>query len=75
MLKASKDGQKAEADVINDKLMLLHQRLFLESNPIPAKMSLQLMNKIDSGIRPPLISLADMHLESLKEALRVAGII
>lgn len=69
MLLASKEGRMEEAAAIDQLLLPLHQRLFLESNPIPAKKALQLMRKIGSGIRPPLCELADEHLQSLTEAL------
>ena len=55
MLKLSKAGKRTEAEAINDTLMKLHQRLFLESNPIPAKKALYLMGKIEDAIREPLV--------------------
>lgn len=69
MMMLSKQGDSVEAERINDLLMLLHQRLFLESNPIPVKRALQLMGKINMGIRPPLDNMADEYLDSLQEAL------
>lgn len=69
MLAASKEGRVQEASEINDRLMLLHKRLFLESNPIPVKRALNIMGRIGPGIRPPLAPLADEHTEALKEAL------
>lgn len=75
MLSLSKGGQRKEAEDINAMLMPLHKRLFLESNPIPAKKVLHLMGKIGSGIRPPLTTLADSHLEALNEAMRIGKLI
>ena len=75
MLSLSKSGQRKEAEDINAMLMPLHKRLFLESNPIPAKKVLHLMGKIGSGIRPPLTPLADSHLEALTEAMRIGKLI
>jgi len=46
MLAAAKSGKTKEAEEINSKLMLLHKRLFLESNPIPVKRALNLMGLI-----------------------------
>jgi len=46
MLAAAKSGKTKEAEEINAKLMLLHKRLFLESNPIPVKRALNLMGMI-----------------------------
>lgn len=75
MLSASKTGRKEEADKINAMLMPLHKRLFLESNPIPAKMVLTLMGKIGTGIRPPLAPLADIHLDAIREAMAIGKLI
>eukprot|EP01036_Dinobryon_divergens_P034984 gene34984-45281_t len=69
MLLASKEGRAEEANAIDETLLPLHKRLFLESNPIPAKKALQLMGKIGPGIRPPLCELSDEHVKSLTEAL------
>jgi 4-hydroxy-tetrahydrodipicolinate synthase len=56
-------------------LMPLHKRLFLESNPIPAKKVLNLMGKIGPGIRPPLATLDAIHLDALREAMIIGKII
>jgi len=75
MLKASKEGKKDEAEVINAMLMPLHKRLFLESNPIPAKKVLNLMGKIGPGIRPPLAPLDAVHLDALREAMVIGKLV
>ena len=75
MLKAAREGRVDEATKINEVLMPLHKRLFLESNPIPAKMVLQLMGKIESGIRPPLDNLDNIHLKALQEAMMIGKLI
>jgi len=69
MIIASKEKRTAEAEAINQILLPLHKRLFLESNPIPTKKALQLMGKIESGIRPPLCQLDEKYTEELMEAL------
>lgn len=71
MLKLSKSGYAAEAEAINESLLPLHQRLFLEGNPIPVKKALQIMGKIDTGIRPPLDNLAPEYLTTLQEAIMI----
>jgi len=67
--------KKAQAEAINDKLMPLHKRLFLESNPIPVKKTLEFMGLIDGGIRPPLSPLDATHFTQIKEAMASAGIV
>lgn len=63
-----------EAEKINQTLMLLHQHLFLESNPIPTKWALMMMNKIQSGIRLPLLPLDKQYHDAVKQALQQAGV-
>ena len=75
MLTWSKQGKKDDAEKINAMLMPLHKRLFLESNPIPAKKALEIMGKIGKGIRPPLAPLADTHLDALREALVIGKVV
>lgn len=64
----------ATATTINDKLALLHERLFLESNPIPSKWALEIMGKIQSGIRLPLLPFSKQNHEALLEAMKTAEI-
>jgi 4-hydroxy-tetrahydrodipicolinate synthase len=46
-------GDKQEAEKINEKLKLLHSRLFVESNPIPAKWALKHMGMMKSAYCRP----------------------
>ena len=59
---------------INLWLLPLHQRLFVESNPIPVKWALAQMGMIEYGLRLPLTPLAERHYETVREALAEAGI-
>ncbi len=74
MCMAALAGDTARATELNQKLALLHQRLFLESNPIPVKWAVQQMGLIPGGIRLPLTPLTESHHEPLREAMRQAGI-
>ncbi len=47
----------------------LHQRLFVESNPIPVKWALQQMGKIQGGIRLPLLPLSEANQAMVAAAL------
>lgn len=66
-------GRLERAREINRKLFPLHQKLFVEANPIPVKWALGEMGRIPPGIRLPLTPLAPQHHESLRNALRGAG--
>jgi 4-hydroxy-tetrahydrodipicolinate synthase len=67
-------GEEAAAKAIDDKLLRLHQDLFLEANPVPVKWALQAMGKIKSGIRLPLVELNSQYHIKVREALAEAGI-
>jgi 4-hydroxy-tetrahydrodipicolinate synthase len=72
---AAMAGRVAEAVAINDKLIPLHNRLFVEPNPVPVKWALQQMGRIQSGIRLPLVPLGAASHESLRSALRESGVL
>ena len=63
------------ADFINNRLAILHTTLFVESNPIPVKWALYEMGLIPAGIRLPLTPLAEQHRETVRQALRQAGVL
>jgi 4-hydroxy-tetrahydrodipicolinate synthase len=67
-------GDKAGAEVVNKPLLLLHDRLFVESNPIPVKWALGEMGMIDYGIRLPLTVLDSKYHSAVREALQQAKI-
>ena len=69
MLKLTKEGNYDLAEKINNKLMPIHKNLFIESNPIPVKRALNIIGKIDSGIRPPLTHLKQEHYIKLKNII------
>lgn len=62
-------GKADEAKALNDKLMPLHNAMFLESNPIPVKWALHEMGLCDTGIRLPLTPLAEEFREPLRKVL------
>ncbi|MFZ2315204.1 MAG: 4-hydroxy-tetrahydrodipicolinate synthase [Gammaproteobacteria bacterium] len=74
MCQAALNGDSAQAKKINDELMLLHTKLFLESNPTPTKWALYTMGKIQSGIRLPLLPLDNKYHQQVKEAMQHAGV-
>ena len=66
-------GDHIRARKLNDRLLPLHRKLFLEANPIPVKWALAEMGLIRGEIRLPLTPLAAQHHESVRAALREAG--
>lgn len=66
------DGERARA--LNAPLLGLHDKLFIEANPIPVKWALHEMGRIDAGIRLPLTPLSEPARPILREAMLAAGI-
>ncbi|EUJ11392.1 dihydrodipicolinate synthase [Methylophilaceae bacterium 11] len=67
-------GDVTAARQINAKLFALHQKLFVEANPIPVKWVLQQMGHIQTGIRLPLVNLSPQYHAILRDAMTRAGI-
>ncbi|MDH5444837.1 MAG: 4-hydroxy-tetrahydrodipicolinate synthase [Gammaproteobacteria bacterium] len=68
-------GDRETATLINDRLMGLHNKLFVEANPIPVKWALYEMGLIPNGIRLPLTVLSDSQHDVLRQAMQQAGVI
>ena len=76
MMEAALAGDLAKANQMHYKLFPLMQAMFYDTNPVPAKKSLELMGKIQSGTpRLPLYTIGDDNLARLKEALSAYGLI
>jgi 4-hydroxy-tetrahydrodipicolinate synthase len=67
--KLSLSNKKEEAKKIFDKLTPLHEVLFIETNPVPTKYSLSLMNKITEEVRLPLVTAKKESKEKIKKVL------
>jgi len=67
-------GDVKRAREINLRLFGLHQKLFIEPNPIPAKWALQQMGMISGALRLPLVPLTEAAQPAVAEAMRAAGI-
>lgn len=73
MCDAALRGDLARAREINFRLLSLHQKLFVEANPIPVKWCVAEMGRIESGIRLPLTPLSPQYHDTLRAAMREAG--
>jgi 4-hydroxy-tetrahydrodipicolinate synthase len=72
MCVAAMTGNVKKACEINAKLFALHQKLFIEANPIPVKWVLQQMGLIKMGIRLPMVNLSPQFHDVLRAAMRQA---
>ena len=59
---------------IDQKISGLHENLFVEANPIPAKWALKKMGLIPGGLRLPLTPLAERFHAKVAAAMDRAGI-
>jgi len=75
MCKLARAGKEKEARAINDRLLGLHKDLFVEANPIPVKWALKEMGLVKGGIRLPLTPLSAKFHETVRAAMRTAGVI
>jgi 4-hydroxy-tetrahydrodipicolinate synthase len=74
MIAAALAGEEARAAECDARLARLHQDLFLEANPIPAKWALERMGMIGGRLRLPLVPLAQRHHGAVEAALMQAGV-
>jgi 4-hydroxy-tetrahydrodipicolinate synthase len=74
MCAAALVGDVKRAREINLRLLPLHQRLFLEANPIPVKWALAEMGMMAAGLRLPMTPLSDKFHQAVREALHEAGV-
>jgi 4-hydroxy-tetrahydrodipicolinate synthase len=75
MSRAALSGDAARAREINNRLLPVHSKLFIEANPIPVKWALKRMGRIEGGIRLPLVPLSSAHEAVVEAALAEAGLI
>jgi 4-hydroxy-tetrahydrodipicolinate synthase len=75
MAVAAINGDAETSKAIDEELQGLHEKLFLESNPIPVKWALAEMGRIEAGIRLPMTPFSEKHHIELRAAMRQAGVI
>ena len=75
MCVAAMAGDAVKARGINAKLFGLHQKLFVEANPIPVKWVLQEMGLIKAGIRLPMVPLSAAYHDALRAACKPAQLL
>jgi 4-hydroxy-tetrahydrodipicolinate synthase len=75
MCVAAFEGNLARARELNNALLPLHSKLFVEANPIPVKWACAELGLIPSGLRLPLTPLSAGLHDTLRDALRHAGLL
>jgi len=74
MCAAALVGDVKKARELNNRLLPLHQRLFVETSPSPVKWALAEMGMIEYGLRLPMVPISDKFHQTVREALHEAGI-
>jgi 4-hydroxy-tetrahydrodipicolinate synthase len=75
MCAAAMAGDVARARELHFRLLPLHRHLFVEANPIPVKWACRELGLIGDGIRLPLTPLGDGNHDTVRRALRHAGVL
>jgi 4-hydroxy-tetrahydrodipicolinate synthase len=68
-------GDYVAALKLQDKLMPLHQNLFVETNPAPVKYALSVLGKCAETVRLPMVTLAETSKAAVRAAMVHAGLI
>jgi len=74
MCAAALAGDRARAEELNRPLLGLHEKLFVQANPIPVKWALARMELIPDGIRLPLVPLDSQYHATVLGAMQQAGV-
>lgn len=75
MQAASLQGNLSAANEINDKLMALHEAMFCEPSPAPAKYGASLLGLCSDAVRLPIAPLSDAGKARVKAAMAGAGLL
>jgi 4-hydroxy-tetrahydrodipicolinate synthase len=72
---AAMKGDIGRAVEINNTVIPLHAKLFVEPNPVPVKWAMAEMGLMPAGLRLPLAPLAAEFHDTVRGALREAGVL
>ncbi|ARJ42815.1 4-hydroxy-tetrahydrodipicolinate synthase [Pantoea alhagi] len=76
LCRLAREGNFAEARHLNQRLMHLHQKLFVESNPVPVKWAAKKLGLIATDtLRLPMVPLSAAACPVVEQALKNAGLL
>ncbi|POU50203.1 4-hydroxy-tetrahydrodipicolinate synthase [Pantoea sp. PSNIH3] len=76
LCRLAREGNFAEARHLNQRLMHLHQKLFVESNPVPVKWAAKKLGLIATDtLRLPMVPLSGAACQVVEQALKNAGLL
>src|SRR6516165_10642532 len=68
-------GDYATALKLQDKLMPLHQNLFIETSPAPVKYALSVLGKSADTLRLPMVPIGEKSKAAVRDAMVHAGLV
>ncbi len=68
------EGDYARALKLQDRLMPLHEALFVESNPVPVKYAAERLGLCRAEVRLPLSPISQTGQRAVDEAMRLSGL-
>ncbi|HEY4071662.1 MAG TPA: 4-hydroxy-tetrahydrodipicolinate synthase [Herbaspirillum sp.] len=72
---AAMAGDAAKAIAIHNKMLPLHNKLFVEPNPVPVKWAMAELGLMGPGMRLPLAPLGAEYHEAVRAAMRESGVL
>ena len=73
--KRGSSGDVATVRKINERLIPLHDALFVETSPAPVKYAASLLGRCTAEVRQPLWQITPETQEKVQRAMRGAGLI
>ena len=73
LVRLGRSGQMEDARHIHMRLLPWMRAAFIESNPIPVKAALSMMQMCENVLRSPLVPMRESHHSGVRDALRAAG--
>jgi len=75
MQEACLRGDYASALKVQDRLMPLHEAMFIETNPSPAKYALSVLGLMGDTVRLPLLPVSEGSKQVIRSAMTHAGLV
>jgi 4-hydroxy-tetrahydrodipicolinate synthase len=75
MVESFLNGEISQSRELHQKLFPLTKAMFVETNPIPIKTAMDLVEMPAGGVRLPLAPMSDVNLNKLKKALKEYGLL
>ena len=75
MVKAFAAGKISEAQKLHAKFYPLFKDLFIETNPVPVKAALAMMDLVQEEYRLPLVPMSAANRKTLQATLKAVGVL